>query len=104
MMLLQLRPLAPLDRSLCNLRVHAMLDEVRDRGYRLLHELRDTGIVEKGSGCVPNVACAKPKQEEVVDELLVLRHAKLLCRESGFYMKVPNPLALVSDVFRHKLR
>ena len=52
---------------------------------------------------MPDIACAESKQQEVVDELLVFIHAKFRRRESGLHVKVPNPLALVSDAFRHEL-
>ena len=68
-----------------------------------LPDLSDGGKVEHGSGCRANLTCAEPKQQEVVDELLVLSHAKFLLRESGLHVKVPNPQALVSNAFRHEL-
>ena len=56
----------------------------------ILRDLRDGGKVEHGSGCWANT-CAEPKQQEVVDELLVLSHAKFLLREPGLHVKVPKP-------------
>jgi hypothetical protein len=44
----------------------------------ILRDLRDGGEVEHGSGSWANLRCAEPKQQEVVDELLVLSHAKFL--------------------------
>ena len=73
-----------------------------DPGF-ILRDLRDGGKVEQGSGCWANLTYAEPKQQELVDELLVLRHAKFLRRESGLHVKVPNPQALVSDAFWHEL-
>ena len=73
-----------------------------DPGF-ILRDLRDGGKVEHGSGCWVNLTCAESKEDEVVDELLVLGHAKFLLRESGLHVKVPNPQALVSDAFRHEL-
>ena len=73
-----------------------------DLGFTL-PDLRDGGNVEHGSGCRANLTCAESKKQEVVDELLVLSHAKFLRREPGFYMKFPNPQDLVFDDFRHKL-
>ena len=52
---------------------------------------------------MPDITCAESKKQEVVDELLVLCHAKFLRRESGLHVKVPDPQALVSDAFRHEL-
>ena len=52
---------------------------------------------------MPDFTYAKSKKQEVVDELLVLSHAKFLRREPGLHVKVSNPQALVSDVFRHEL-
>ena len=69
----------------------------------ILRDLRDGGKVEHGSCCWANLTCAEPKQQEVVDELLVLSHAKFLRREPGLHVKVADPQALVSDVFRHEL-
>ena len=69
----------------------------------ILRDLRDGGEVEHGSGCRANLTCAESKQQQVVDELLVLNHAKFLLREPGLHVKVPNPQALVSDAFRHEL-
>ena len=69
----------------------------------ILRDLRDGGKVEHGFCCWAYRTCAEPKQQEVVDELLVLSHAKFLLRESGLHLKVPNPQALVSDAFRHEL-
>ena len=69
----------------------------------ILRDLRDGGKVEHGSGCWADLTCAEPKKQEVVDELLVLSHAKFLRRESGMHVKIPNPQALVSDAFRHEL-
>jgi hypothetical protein len=48
-----------------------------DPGF-ILRDLGDGGKVEHGSGCRANLTCAEPKQQEVVDELLVLSHAKFL--------------------------
>ena len=48
-----------------------------DPGF-ILRDLRDGGKVEYGSGGWANLTCAEPKQQEVVDELLVLSHAKFL--------------------------
>ena len=62
----------------------------------------DGGKVEHGSGFCANLTCAEPKQQEVVDELLVLRHTNFLQREPGLHVKVSNPQALVSDVFPHE--
>ena len=73
-----------------------------DPGF-ILRDLRDGGKVEHGSGCWANLTCAESKKQEVVDELLVLSHAKFLRREPGLHVKVPNPQALVSDAFRHEL-
>ena len=50
-----------------------------------------------------DVAGAESKKQQVVDELLVLGHAKFLRREPGFHVKLPNPQALVFDDFGHKL-
>ena len=69
----------------------------------IFRDLRDGGKVEHGSGCRANLTCAESEQQEVVDELLVLSHAKFLRRESGLHVKVPDPKALVSDAFRHEL-
>ena len=80
-MWLKLGALAPLDRLAVNLRLDAALDEVPDGRQRLLCDLGDGGQVEDGSGGPPYLAGAEPKKEEVVDELLDLRHAKLLLRE-----------------------
>ena len=48
-----------------------------DPGF-ILRDLRDGGKVEHGSGGWANLTCAEPKQQQVVDELLVLSHAKFL--------------------------
>ena len=72
-----------------------------DLGF-ILRDLRDGGKVEHGSGCRANLTCAESKQQQVVDELLVLSHAKFLLRETGSHVKVANPQALVSDAFRHE--
>ena len=68
-----------------------------------LRDLRDGGKVEHGSGCWANLTCAESKNQEVVDELLVISHTKFLRRERDLHVKVANPLALVSDAFRHEL-
>ena len=73
-----------------------------DPGF-ILRDLRDGGEVEQGSGCGANPTCAEFKKQEVVDELLVLGHAKFLRREPGLHVKFPNPQPLVSDAFRHEL-
>ena len=73
-----------------------------DNGF-ILRDLRDGGKVEHGSCCWANLTCAESQKQEVVDELLVLSHAKFLRRESGLYVEFPDPQALVSDVFRHEL-
>ena len=52
---------------------------------------------------MPEITCAKSKKQEVDDELLVLSYAKFLRREPGLDVKVADPQALVSDVFRHEL-
>ena len=44
----------------------------------VVRDLRDGGKVEHWSGCRANLTCAESKQQEVVDELLVLSHAKFL--------------------------
>jgi hypothetical protein len=80
-MRLQLRVLEPLDRLAFNLHLDAALDEVSDGTHWLLRDLRDGGQVEDGSGGLPYLAGAEPKKEEVLDELLVLRHAKFPLRE-----------------------
>ena len=49
------------------------------------------------------VAGAESEKQQVVDELLVLGHAKFLRREPGFDMKIPNPKDLVFDDFGHEL-
>ena len=72
-----------------------------DRGL-ILRDLRDGGKVEHGSGCWANVTYAESKKQEVVDELLVLSHAKFLLREPDLHLKVPDPQAIVSDAFRHE--
>ena len=69
----------------------------------ILHDLRGGGKVEHGSGCRADLTCAESEKQEVVDELVVLSHAKFLLREPGLHVKVPNPQALVSDAFRHEL-
>ena len=50
-----------------------------------------------------DVACAKSKKQQVVDELLVLVHAKFLRREPGFHVKVADPQGFVSDEFLREL-
>ena len=67
-----------------------------------LPDFRDGGKVEHGSGCWANLTCAESEKQEVVDELLVLSHANFLRREPGLHVKVADPQALVSDVFRHE--
>ena len=52
---------------------------------------------------VSNLEGAVSKEEEVVDELLVLRHAKFLLRESGFPLEVPFLLFCVAAALRHQL-
>ena len=78
------------------------MSRILDQGF-ILRDLRDGGKVEHGSGCWANLTCAESKKQEVVDELLVLSHAKFLRRESGLHVKVADPQALVSDAFRHEL-
>ena len=78
------------------------MSRILDRGF-ILSDLRDGGKVEHGSGCWANVTCAESKQQELVDELLVLSHAKFLRREPGLHVKVADLQALVSDAFRHEL-
>ena len=48
-----------------------------DPGF-ILRDLRDGGKVKHESGCWASVICAKSKKQEVVDELVVLSHAKFL--------------------------
>ena len=78
------------------------MSRFQDPGFNLRH-LRDGGKVEHGSGCRASVTCDESMKQEVVDELLVLSHAKFLRRESGLNVNVANPQALVSDAFRHEL-
>ena len=49
------------------------------------------------------ITCAESKKEEVVDEVLVLSHAKFLRSEKGFNKEVPYSLGLVLDEFWHEL-
>ena len=44
----------------------------------IIRDLRDGGKVEHGSGCWVNLTGAESKEQQVVDELLVLSHAKFL--------------------------
>ena len=74
-----------------------------DSRHRLPHDFRDGGEVEHGSGYLADVAGAESKKQQVVDELLVLGHAKFLREEPGFQVKLPDPQALVFDDFGHKL-
>ena len=78
------------------------MSRILDRGF-ILRYLRDGGKVEHGSCCWANLTCAESKQQQVVDELLVLSHAKFLLREPGLHVKVADSQALVSDAFWHEL-
>ena len=100
---LKLGALAPLDRLAFNLHLDAALDEVPDLLQRLLNYLGDGGQVEDGSGGPPYLTGAITKKEEVVDELLVLRHAKYLLRESGFPLEVAFLLFCVAAALWHLL-
>ena len=102
-MFLQLSSLAPLDRLVFNLRFYSNLYQVPNRRNWLPHNFRDGGKVKNWPRSLTLITCAESKKQEVVDELLILSHAKFLRRKSTFHVKVPNPQALVSDAFRHKL-
>ena len=43
-----------------------------------------------GLGALPTSLVPNFKKQQVVDELLVLGHAKFLRREPGFHVKLPN--------------
>ena len=74
MYVLMLKACSPHESS--SLSCYALL-RFLNQGF-ILRDLRDGGKVEHGSGCWAHLTCAESKEQDVVDELLVLSHAKFL--------------------------
>ena len=55
-----------------------MLDEASHGRRRLFRDSCNRGEVEHGLSCLGYAACALPEEEEVVDEVRVLRHPQPL--------------------------
>ena len=60
-----------------------------DNGFLVIFKME--AKLSMGLGCRANLTCAESEQQEVVDELLVLGHAKFLLREPGLHVKVADP-------------